>query len=98
VHSTCAPDSRSRTWIKLKCKQQQAFVVGGIARSKAGVDSLLLGVFERDGSLRYVGGVPPYFSRGSSFCYPRETSSAGQLAFPVAQSLRSSPGCRFSKG
>jgi bifunctional non-homologous end joining protein LigD len=54
---------RSPNWIKLKCNRQQEFVVGGIARGQSGVDSLLLGVFDPDGSLRYVGSVPPYFTR-----------------------------------
>ncbi|WP_227746997.1 non-homologous end-joining DNA ligase [Paraburkholderia franconis] len=52
---------RSTTWIKLKCGRRQAFVVGGISRGSAGVDSLMLGVFEQGGRLRYVGSVPPYF-------------------------------------
>ncbi|WP_227746814.1 non-homologous end-joining DNA ligase [Paraburkholderia franconis] len=53
---------RSPNWIKLKCHQQQEFVVGGVARGRAGIDSLLLGVFDPDGSFRYVGSVPPYFT------------------------------------
>jgi bifunctional non-homologous end joining protein LigD len=53
---------RSTDWIKLKCNLRQEFVVGGITRAKgatAGVRSLLLGVYEDDGSLRYAGHVRP---------------------------------------
>ncbi|XUW93661.1 DNA ligase D (plasmid) [Burkholderia sp. M6-3] len=56
---------RSTDWIKLKCQARQEFVVGGFTRAKgarAGVQSLLLGVHEKDGSLRYAGSVRPYFS------------------------------------
>ncbi|MDB5780993.1 DNA ligase D [Caballeronia mineralivorans] len=49
---------RSTDWIKLKCLLRQEFVIGGFTRlhgAKTGVRSLLLGVFERDGSLRFAG-------------------------------------------
>jgi bifunctional non-homologous end joining protein LigD len=51
--------ARSRTWLKLKCKQRQEFVVGGYTDpggSRTGFGALLLGVQER-GALRYVGKV-----------------------------------------
>nr|WP_318290045.1 DNA ligase D [Paraburkholderia sp. BL8N3] len=51
---------RSTAWIKLKCLQRQEFVVGGFTRTagaKSGIRSLMIGVHERDGSLRYAGTV-----------------------------------------
>lgn len=51
---------RSTDWIKLKCLQRQEFVVGGYTRlagAKSGMRSLMLGVHERDGSLRFAGTV-----------------------------------------
>ncbi|WP_310397486.1 DNA ligase D [Caballeronia sp. LP006] len=51
---------RSMDWIKLECLLRQAFVVGGctrIAGTKSGMRSLMLGVQERDGSLRFAGTV-----------------------------------------
>ena len=47
---------RSGDWLKLKCRPGQEFVVGGYTRTgkKAGVSSVLLGVYE-DGKLRYAG-------------------------------------------
>jgi bifunctional non-homologous end joining protein LigD len=49
---------RSTDWIKLKCLLRQEFVIGGFNRvrgAKTGVRSLMLGVYERDGSLRFAG-------------------------------------------
>ncbi|WP_238218322.1 DNA ligase D [Caballeronia novacaledonica] len=51
---------RSTDWIKLKCSRRQEFVVGGYTRlagAKSGMRSLMLGVHERDGSLRFAGTV-----------------------------------------
>ena len=58
---------RSPTWIKLKCTHRQEFVIGGWTDpkgSRSGLGSLLLGIHEADGRLRYVGGV------GSGFDAP----------------------------
>ena len=51
---------RSPTWIKLKCKRRQEFVIGGWTDpkgSRAGIGSLLLGVHDEAGHLRFAGGV-----------------------------------------
>ncbi|MDR5799005.1 MULTISPECIES: DNA ligase D [Caballeronia] len=51
---------RSTDWIKLKCFLRQEFVVGGFTRpsgARSGIRSLMIGVHERDGSLRYAGTV-----------------------------------------
>ncbi|MEI6002122.1 DNA ligase D [Paraburkholderia bengalensis] len=53
-------EGRSPAWIKVKCLKRQEFVVGGISRTAGadtGIRSLLLGVYERDGSFRYAGSV-----------------------------------------
>ncbi|MEX3937391.1 DNA ligase D [Paraburkholderia phymatum] len=53
-------EGRSPDWAKVKCLQRQEFVVGGISRSAgatAGIRSLLLGVYERDGGFRFAGSV-----------------------------------------
>ncbi len=50
---------RSRSWIKLKCRPRQEFVIGGYTDprgSRAGFGALLLGVYQ-DGRLRYAGRV-----------------------------------------
>jgi bifunctional non-homologous end joining protein LigD len=56
---------RSPDWIKLKCAQRQEFVVGGWTDpkgSRAGLGSLLLGVHDAAGKLRYAGKVGSGFN------------------------------------
>ena len=51
---------RSRDWIKLKVGQRQEFVIGGFTDpqgSRTGLGSLLLGVYDAEGKLRYTGNV-----------------------------------------
>ncbi|WP_052369591.1 DNA ligase D [Paraburkholderia caledonica] len=77
---------RSPDWIKLKCHLRQEFVVGGFTRVKgarSGVHSLLLGVYEKDGALRYAGSVRPYFSSraGSAFLKRAESVLRDSTAF-----------------
>ena len=51
---------RSRSWIKVKCRKRQEFVVGGYTDpkgSRQGFGALLLGLHDEDGALRYVGRV-----------------------------------------
>ena len=57
---------RSPTWIKLKCTQRQEFVVGGWTDpqgSRTGIGSLLLGIHDEAGNLRYAGGVGSGFDQ-----------------------------------
>ena len=51
---------RSSDWIKLKCGLRQEFVIGGYTDpqgSRTGIGSLLLGVHDDSGALRYAGNV-----------------------------------------
>jgi DNA ligase D-like protein (predicted ligase) len=51
--------SRSRDWLKLKCVNQQEFVIGGYTDprgSRTGFGALLIGYYD-DGTLRYAGKV-----------------------------------------
>ncbi len=51
---------RSSDWIKLKCGLRQEFVIGGYTDprgSRTGLGSLLLGVHDAQGKLRYAGNV-----------------------------------------
>lgn len=59
--------ARSRDWIKLKCLQRQEFVIGGYtdpkgSREASGFGSLLLGLYDPDGTLRYTGRVGTGFT------------------------------------
>lgn len=66
LSSTYRPGQRSRDWVKVKTSARQEFVVGGWMPGKGkrhgSVGALLLGVNERDGTLRYVGRVGSGFS------------------------------------
>jgi bifunctional non-homologous end joining protein LigD len=51
---------RTRNWLKFKCENAQEFVIGGFTdpqRSRVGFGALLLGYYDRDGSLVYAGKV-----------------------------------------
>ena len=57
---------RSTSWIKLKCKQRQEFVIGGYTDpqgQRSGFGALLLGVHDAHGVLRYAGNVGSGFSQ-----------------------------------
>ncbi|MGD9943281.1 MAG: DNA ligase D [Burkholderiaceae bacterium] len=56
---------RSASWVKLKCGRRQEFVIGGYTEpqgSRHGFGSLLLGVHDEAGRLRYAGRVGSGFS------------------------------------
>jgi bifunctional non-homologous end joining protein LigD len=56
---------RSPNWIKLKCSQRQEFVIGGYTDpqgTRIGIGSLLLGYYDEEQKLRYVGNVGTGFS------------------------------------
>jgi bifunctional non-homologous end joining protein LigD len=51
---------RSRSWIKLKCRRRQDFVIAGYTApggSRQGFGALLLGVYGENGKLKYAGKV-----------------------------------------
>lgn len=57
---------RSSDWIKLKCQNRQEFVIGGYTDPKGtrtGLGSLLLGVYDDEGHLRYAGNVGSGFDQ-----------------------------------
>jgi bifunctional non-homologous end joining protein LigD len=57
---------RSPTWIKLKCTRRQEFVIGGWTDpqgSRTGIGSLLLGIHDENGHLRFAGGVGSGFDQ-----------------------------------
>lgn len=59
---------RSADWVKLKCSQRQEFVIGGYTDPKGarnGIGSLLLGVHDASGALKYAGNVGTGFNEKS---------------------------------
>jgi bifunctional non-homologous end joining protein LigD len=61
LDSTYQPGARARGWVKVKGTGRQEFVVGGWMPGKGKrsgtIGALLLGVYDADGGLRYVGRV-----------------------------------------
>jgi bifunctional non-homologous end joining protein LigD len=55
LDSPYCPGQRSSYWVKVKNKQQDAFVVGGYLPGKRKVGAVLLGRRDEDGRLRYAG-------------------------------------------
>ncbi len=56
---------RSSDWVKLKCGRRQEFVIGGYTDpqgSRTGIGSLLLGVHDDSGELKYAGNVGTGFN------------------------------------
>jgi bifunctional non-homologous end joining protein LigD len=66
LSSTYQPGVRTRDWIKVKSFGRQEFVIGGWlpgkGRRRERIGALLLGVYEPDGALRYVGRVGTGFT------------------------------------
>jgi bifunctional non-homologous end joining protein LigD len=59
---------RGGDWLKVKCKKQQEFVVGGFTAPRASrshFGALLIGVHDAEGKLRYAGKVGTGFSAAS---------------------------------
>lgn len=87
---------RARTWIKLKCKRRQEFVIVGYTDpkgSRSGFGSLLLGVHEKGSGMRYAGRVGTGFDDGIlKSMYARMTALAATRApfdkMPAGQSAR----------
>ncbi|MGO9321165.1 MAG: DNA ligase D [Solirubrobacteraceae bacterium] len=66
LDSVYQPGARTRDWLKVKTVGRQEFVVGGWMPGKGkrsqSIGALLLGVYDRDEQLRYVGRVGSGFS------------------------------------
>lgn len=78
---------RSSDWIKLKCKLRQEFVIGGWTDpkgSRTGVGSLLLGVHDDEGRLRYAGNVGTGFNEQTLKDLRARLDALGQDRSPFA--------------
>jgi bifunctional non-homologous end joining protein LigD len=82
IDSTYQPGLRSSSWVKIKTVRRQEFVIGGWLAGKGRrterIGALLLGVYERDGALRYVGRVGSGLSDG-------ELERLSRLLMPLRQ-------------
>jgi bifunctional non-homologous end joining protein LigD len=78
---------RSAEWIKLKCTHRQEFVIGGYTDpqgSRTGIGSLLLGVHDDTGALRYAGNVGTGFSERVLADLSRKLGALRTSASPFA--------------
>ncbi|WP_232517854.1 non-homologous end-joining DNA ligase [Burkholderia ambifaria] len=78
---------RSDRWIKLKCDKRQEFVIGGFSRRRgatAGVRAVLLGVYDSNGQLRYVGHVAPRFTPRQARDFEARLAALSRKSAPFA--------------
>jgi bifunctional non-homologous end joining protein LigD len=82
------PRGRSKAWIKLKCVRAQEFVIGGYTDpqgSRTGLGSLLLGVHDEAGALRYAGNVGTGFDGATLDALERRLRPLQREATPFAE-------------
>lgn len=61
-------EKRSQSWVKIKCINQQEFIIGGYSPPQGARDyfgSLYLGYFDKKGNLKFCGNVGTGFDRAS---------------------------------
>ena len=80
---------RSSSWLKLKCRRRQEFVIGGFSLrngSTAEIGSLMLGVFDDQGSLHHVGGVGAGWSLASARSLLKTLAASQRNTSPFGKS------------
>ena len=82
---------RTKTWIKLKCRQRQDFVIGGYTAprgSRSGFGALLVGFYDGDGRLQYAGRVGTGFDEARLADLARRLSALKRADAPFANPPR----------
>ncbi|TDY26471.1 ATP-dependent DNA ligase LigD phosphoesterase module /ATP-dependent DNA ligase LigD polymerase module [Paraburkholderia sp. BL6665CI2N2] len=82
---------RSSTWIKLKCRRRQEFVIGGYSEpsgSRAAFGALLLGVYDSKGKLNYAGRVGTGFDAALLRSVKKELDAHATERMPFAAAPR----------
>ena len=83
--------ARASTWIKLKCRRRQEFVIGGYtepAGSRAAFGALLLGVYDDKGKLQYAGRVGTGFDAALLRAVKTELDKRERSRMPFAATPR----------
>jgi bifunctional non-homologous end joining protein LigD len=78
---------RSSSWIKLKCRRRQEFVIGGYsepAGSRGQFGALLLGVYDANGKLQYAGRVGSGFDHATLVAVKKELDRRETKRMPFA--------------
>ena len=79
---------RSNSWIKLKCRRRQEFVIGGYsepAGSRGHFGALLLGVHDEAGKLQYAGRVGTGFDQSTLRDIKKELDKRETAKMPFAR-------------
>ncbi|WP_027211187.1 DNA ligase D [Burkholderia sp. WSM2232] len=82
---------RSATWIKLKCRRRQEFVIGGYSEpsgSRTAFGALLLGVHDSKGKLQYAGRVGTGFDAALLRSVKKELDAHETKRMPFASQPR----------
>ena len=82
---------RSSSWIKLKCRRRQEFVIGGYTApsgSRAAFGALLLGVYDAHGKLQYAGRVGTGFDAATLRAVKKELDALETQHMPFAHAPR----------
>jgi bifunctional non-homologous end joining protein LigD len=78
---------RSASWIKLKCRRRQEFVIGGYSEpsgSRGQFGALLLGVYDTHGKLQYAGRVGSGFDHATLAAVKKELDKRETRRMPFA--------------
>ena len=78
---------RNRAWLKLKCRREQEFVIGGYTRTAAGrqtLTALLLGYYDDRGRLHFAGRAGTGFSEEQLAGLRKRFDSLAQQTSPFA--------------
>ncbi|SAL00308.1 DNA ligase D [Caballeronia ptereochthonis] len=78
---------RSTSWIKLKCRRRQEFVIGGYSEpsgSRGQFGALLLGVYDTHGKLQYAGRVGSGFDHATLVAVKKELDKLETARMPFA--------------
>ncbi|SAK95315.1 ATP dependent DNA ligase [Caballeronia fortuita] len=82
---------RSNSWIKLKCRRRQEFVIGGYSEpsgSRGQFGALLLGVYDAHGKLQYAGRVGSGFDHATLVAVKKELDKRETQRMPFASEPR----------
>jgi bifunctional non-homologous end joining protein LigD len=91
VDAPYVPGARSPDWLKLKLQYREEFVVGGYTeprRTRQHIGAILLGYFDRAGTLRYVGHTGGGFNQESLHDMRRRLERLERRTSPFAETVR----------
>jgi len=98
--ATYVPGARSRDWLKLKLQHRAEFVIGGFTeprRTRPYLGAILLGYFDRDKELRYVGHTGGGFNRESLRDMRRRLDALEQKQSPFSETPRTNERAHWVK-